>query len=341
MAGFMYKIGAWINTKADAKAILLKQATEKLAADVKVEAEKTADNVKLEAEKTAGNLKAVTGLIADNIKIESDKSAANLKVLTADIADNVKKESEKNAANLKSLTADIATNIKTEVDKSAAALKSLTADIAVNIKTESDKTAEALKQVTEKKTDELKLYSQKIAEEYKQINAKSIEDLARKVDTVIESAERRSENDKRKGEDTARTLKEYNERIATELANHNLQIDDKLSAKIDEVKQDTLRMLEGLADRSDLVNGNIANIRNDIVQLQEDIIELYSADDIERQRDTNRSELDPGNGRDSLSARKNRKRMELERRNKRRDIKDDEVSQAHPLYGKGRRGGGT
>jgi hypothetical protein len=170
-----------------------------------------------------------------------------------------------------------------------------------------------------------------------------------KAKMLKEQTDERARQIKEDVERTAILMKEYNERTAEalkkvttdtaiSLADYNTRVEEKLMVKIDKVDEKQSTMLEDLSDRSDLVNGNVANIRNDITDLQEDIIELYSAEDIEyEKRDNGRDvEVDPGHGRDPLSARKNKKRLELERRKKRRQIEADRNNQDHPLHGSGR-----
>jgi hypothetical protein len=172
-----------------------------------------------------------------------------------------------------------------------------------------------------------------------------------KAKMLKEQTDERAHQIKEDVERTATLLKEYNERTAEtlkkvaldtaqSLAEYNTKIEEKLMVKIDKVDDKQSTMLKDLSMRSDLVNGNVANIRNDITDLQEDIIELYTAEDIEyEKRDNGRDvEVDPGHGRDPLSSRKNKKRLELQRRQKRRQIEDDRNSQEHPLYGHGRGG---
>jgi hypothetical protein len=91
--------------------------------------------------------------------------------------------------------------------------------------------------------------------------------------------------------------------------------------------------VEKMFERANLVNGNVSNIRTDIADLQEDLLELYSADDLEYQKEDNGRdvEVDKGHGRDSISTRKNRKRTDLARRIKRRQIETDRIDQEeHP-----------
>jgi hypothetical protein len=171
-----------------------------------------------------------------------------------------------------------------------------------------------------------------------------------KAKMLKEQTDERARQIKEDVERTALLMKEYNERTADalkkvtadtaiSLADYNTQVEEKLMVKIDKVDDKQSTMLKDLSMRSDLVNGNVANIRNDITDLQEDIIELYSAEDIEyEKRDNGREvEVDPGYGRDPLSTRKNKKRLEVQRRKKRRQIEDDRNNQDHPLFGKGGR----
>lgn len=130
-----------------------------------------------------------------------------------------------------------------------------------------------------------------------------------------EIAIQKAEMLKKSTEDIAKGIKEANEKQILELRQKLSDFDEKL---------------EKTYQRADLVNGNVSNIRTDIADLQEDILELYSSDDIEYEQDENgrHAQLDRGRGRDAVSARKNRKRTELNRRIKRRQIETDRVSQS-------------
>jgi hypothetical protein len=200
LGGFMYKIGDWINKKAELKATLLKASND---------------------------------TIAFNLKQQNENTAANLKIVTESVADGVKHQAESTAENLKRVTVDQERVVKEYTDKTVISLKSM----------------------------------------------------------------------------------------------------------LDIVDEKVMTMLQDLANRSDMVDGNVGNIRKDISELQEDIIDLYSSTDIEYERDSNgrEVEVDTGTGRDSMSSRKNRKRIEIQRRRKKRDIEEDENAQKHPLYGKGRK----
>ena len=56
-------------------------------------------------------------------------------------------------------------------------------------------------------------------------------------------------------------------------------LEDRLNGRIEKVDVKLMEMLTGLTKRSDLVNGNIANIRADIADLQEDIAETSIRDE--------------------------------------------------------------
>ncbi len=83
-------------------------------------------------------------------------------------------------------------------------------------------------------------------------------------------------------------------------------LEERVNGRIEKVDVKLMEMLTGLTKRSDLVNGNIANIRADIADLQEDIAETSIRDET------------PANAKARLRA----------MRIKRRRIEADRVSQA-------------
>jgi len=56
-------------------------------------------------------------------------------------------------------------------------------------------------------------------------------------------------------------------------------LEDRVNLKIERVDNKVMDMLTSLSKRSDLVNGNIANIRADIADLQEDVAETMIHDE--------------------------------------------------------------
>lgn len=142
----------------------------------------------------------------------------------------------------------------------------------------------------------------------------------------------------KKAETKAAILKEVTEKKADELRKYAEEVAKEVRDINEKQIADLQKRLDGLEDkidkvfqRADLVNGNVSNIRTDIADLQEDLLELYSADDIEYEQneDSGRHiEVDKGRGRDSVSSRKNRKRVDLNRRLKRRKIESDRIEQS-------------
>jgi hypothetical protein len=251
---------------------------------------KIAEWINKKAEVKAETLKKTTEEQAAKVKEEAAKTADALRIATEDVANKIKLESDKNALSLKVVTAEIANNVKIEAEKTASSLKAVTEYVAANIKIESDKNAANLKEVTADIANDIRDEAQKTA-------------AALKIST----------------DEKERILREYTDKTLS-----------ALTLKIDTIDTKVMTMLQDLADRSDLVNGNVRNIRNDIIQVQEDIADLYTANDA---RDD--VEQDRGGGRDALSSRKNRRVLELERRRKRREIEEDSKQQDHPLYGSG------
>jgi hypothetical protein len=161
----------------------------------------------------------------------------------------------------------------------------------------------------------------------------------KKADELRKTTEENASGLKKATEDIATQIKKEADAREIIVRSYTDKTIDVLKSQINEVDNKVMTMLKDLADRSDLVNGNIKNIRDDIMDVQQDVIELYSADDIEYEaRDNGRDvQVDKGYGRDPMSARKNKKLLEIARRKKRREIQEDSTNQEHPLYGQGGR----
>jgi hypothetical protein len=156
------------------------------------------------------------------------------------------------------------------------------------INTKAEAKATALKLVTDKSAADLKLATETTAKDLKLYT-----------------------------DDTAKQLREYTDKTLSAVTDRIAKIDDKVMA-----------MLQDLANRSDLVNGNVAHIRSDLMDLQDQVTELAA-------------EVDRGNGEESEDTILARKKVYVERRKKRQQIEYDRDNQEHPLYGKGRQTGST
>jgi hypothetical protein len=74
-------------------------------------------------------------------------------------------------------------------------------------------------------------------------------------------------------------VKDSAEKDNTELLIKLGTLEDRVNTRIEKVDNKVMDMLTSLSKRSDLVNGNIANIRADIADLQEDFAEALYQDE--------------------------------------------------------------
>jgi hypothetical protein len=114
LGGYMYKIGKWINEKAEEKAEVLKKQTEEYAR-----------NLRKQTEEYATNLKANQELIAAAIsKIALDTATSVAKVAT-DTAYTLKQNNESIATDLKQHNERIAVSLKDNNEHTTITLKGL------------------------------------------------------------------------------------------------------------------------------------------------------------------------------------------------------------------------
>lgn len=100
----------------------------------------------------------------------------------------------------------------------------------------------------------------------------------------------------------ARVLREYADKLHSEVTTSLENMDNKLT-----VTQEDLRK------RADLTNGNVSFIRADIADLQEDMLDLWDS---------------TANGKQSQSFDRTKKMKALERRKRRRKIEADRIAQS-------------
>jgi hypothetical protein len=141
-----------------------------------------------------------------------------------------------------------------------------------------------------------------------------------KADALIKRTEDVANALLKKTEDVAAALKEYTDR----------RHEDVLTG-IDEMQNRLGGIISDLRDRADLTNGNVSNIRTDIADLQEDLLELW-----ESQLSLSKSESTPA-PQTQIETIADKKRQALERRKKRRQIEVDRVQQNEQAMGVGKR----
>lgn len=230
----------------------------------------------------------------NTVERKQDERAAYLKAADEDTAKELKEHNERIASGIAKVATDTAFSLSKVALDTAGSVAKVATDTALTLKENNEKIAVGLKENTKDMAITLKENNAGIAA----------------------------------------GLKENNEKIAQSLKENNAQTSELIKSQLTESTEKLNLVLRGLAERADLVNGNVASIRTDIADLQEDLLDLYSGDDLDYQREDNGRdvEIDHGRGRDGLSARKNRKRLDTSRRRlettKRRKIEADRVNQA-------------
>lgn len=163
--------------------------------------------------------------------------------------------------------------INKRADDKALTLKKSTEDIAVNIKRNMEERAVELNKT------------------------------AKDVATLIKAEA--DERDRKLRDYTEHGFAE-NKQMISDLGSKLSALDQKVTERIDKLDTKLMAMIDNLTKRSDMVNGNIANIRTDIADLQEDLAEQSSHTE------------DPANAKARIRA----------QRLKRRRIEADRVAQA-------------
>jgi hypothetical protein len=163
--------------------------------------------------------------------------------------------------------------INKRADDKAVGLKKATEDIAINIKKNMEERAVELSRT------------------------------AKEVATLVKvEAEERDD----KLRDYTETGFSDNAKLISDLGGRLTDLDVKVTERIDKLDLKLMTMINDLGKRSDMVNGNIANIRTDIADLQEDLAEMNIANE------------DPNNVKTRVRA----------QRLKRRRIEADRISQS-------------
>lgn len=110
-----------------------------------------------------------------------------------------------------------------------------------------------------------------------QLDEKSAQDKAERdhIASLIKAeAQARDVENARHITESANEIMQKANKDTTELTlKLNLQ-EERINSRIEKIDNKVMDMLTSLSKRSDLVNGNIANIRTDIADLQDDIAEL-------------------------------------------------------------------
>lgn len=165
--------------------------------------------------------------------------------------------------------------ITKRADKKNEELKEQSRAIAETMKEAADQRTYEVKQTTQAVLDTMKIesaqrdiklrdYVANLADEYRQVNAKHINELEVKLALSQEELNKRMDTHERQTEAQIKTM------------DHNYI---KGMEEIRTILQARSALLDELQKQSQYVNGNIASIRSDIADLQEDLLDVISKDD--------------------------------------------------------------
>jgi len=115
-----------------------------------------------------------------------------------------------------------------------------------------------------------------------QLEEKAVEDKKGReliADVIRTEADARDTKIRAFSKDLVDQVKDSSGKENTELLVKLGSLEDRVNARIERVDNKVMDMLTSLSKRSDLVNGNIANIRADIADLQEDFADAMIQDE--------------------------------------------------------------
>jgi uncharacterized phage infection (PIP) family protein YhgE len=153
--------------------------------------------------------------------------------------------------------------------------------------------------------------------------AKAKEEADKTANELKELTEHVAIQIKTEAEETARDVKDLTERIAKEMKTSSDLVNKELVSKIEQVDKRVTEMLGDLRKRADLTNGNVATIRTEIQDLNDDLQELY-----DRVPESPLIAAEDGNGAALQARLKRTKEREKKQRLKRRKIEADRVEQS-------------
>lgn len=157
-----------------------------------------------------------------------------------------------------------------------------------------------------RKEDERKIYETIKAKELK-------EDDERKARNLKDMTEKIAEEVKNRAEEVAKELEESTANILQKSKEYTEKTNRDIIARIEVIDTKVMSMLSDLRKRAELTNGNVATLRNDIADLQDQMEDLFE------DRGKSDSEV-----RD-LQAQRDQKRK---RRQRRRQIDSDRIAQS-------------
>jgi hypothetical protein len=158
---------------------------------------------------------------------------------------------------------------------------------------------------------------------------------------IKKDIETRADQIKRDAEDTARDVKEAVESragvikleieaTARTLRDHNQLMITQVSKQISDVDEKVMTMLKELSERADMTNGNVKLIRDEIQQVNEDIEDIWNLlEDTDETAVTHERTRDLPN-----SKRRASQQQMLRRRRKRESISELAEKQEHRQHGR-------
>jgi hypothetical protein len=149
--------------------------------------------------------------------------------------------------------------------------------------------------------------------------------LNKQADEKVEK-KKKDEEEKARGlrehtDKKAEELKEYTDRKANELKEYTIKMAETLKTSNENINKEMLVIMKDmdqkLTTRANLTNGNVSNIRKDLLELSQDIEDLYYYNDTHS-----------NNG--SITLPVNRRRTAKKRKRRLDQINMDRKSQEHP-----------
>lgn len=162
--------------------------------------------------------------------------------------------------------------------------------------------AEKLKQDDEKKARDLKEMTEKIAA-----------DVKGRVEATKESTLQSAVELKRATEKIAEELKQSTANILMTSKTYTESTNKEIIARIGIIDNRVMTMLSDLRKRAELTNGNVATLRTDIADLQEQIEELFE---------------DKGKSEDEIRDLKKEREKKKRQRQRRKEIDADRIAQS-------------
>ena len=133
------------------------------------------------------------------------------------------------------------------------------------------------------KAEQLKIQTDSIATDVKNQNLLRASEITKETNIVLEKIKSESTEREMKLRDylvkLADDYRQTNAKHISEVESNVGQKQTELDGRINEVNVKMTSVLEALGKRTDMINGNIASIRTDIADLQEDLSQVIDKDE--------------------------------------------------------------